>query len=214
MPETGILSHGISLNSVELLTSGLCCTITDALSMWDVATGNLLRELAVQTDCVLGVTAVAWSPDSAFVAVTPGDVKVNSLCAVNVWVAATGVATHMIGGQEFLVSSVAWNHDGSMLAAGAALLTDQVSDTATGYVKHSVEGGSMAGAVAWSTDGCLLAIATKEGSVKIWKMAWRRFTRVIHVSGGGELHSVAWGPCGRFVFVAALSGTVHIYNVS
>lgn len=70
-----------------------------------------------------------------------------------------------------------------MLVSGTAPGTAEVWDACTGTLKHTVRGERITvRAVAWSPNGHFLAIATGEGTVRLWAVATGETTRILPVA--------------------------------
>src|SRR5262249_30221565 len=119
------------------------------------------------------VLSVAFSPDGKLLAsgggggleeqgkALPGEIKL--------WDAQTGQKIRTPIGHTRQVLSVAFSHDGKLLASASEDKTVKVWDAQTGREIHTFKGhtGGVK-SVAFSPDGKLLASASADKTVKIW----------------------------------------------
>jgi len=90
------------------------------------------------------------------------------------------------------VQSVAFNHDGTLLASGGLDGTARIWDPATGECLHTLTGhtGSVQ-SVAFNHDGTLLASGGVDGTARIWDPATGQTVLVMVGRGKG---TAAWIP--------------------
>jgi WD40 repeat protein len=155
--------------------SKLAIADTNILSIWETATGDLLFE----TNDVIEVAALAWSPDStrlAFgnVASLGLDRVGNIIFAPTIQVVdlSTEEIVTAIEGEIGVVKAMSWSPDGQLIATdsldGIVILWDIESGTPITHIEgHNDEITS----IKWSPDGRLLASASRDGTAKVWDVS-------------------------------------------
>lgn len=109
------------------------------------------------------VTAVAYSPDGAFVAAAREDGLVLLRDA------ATGQVVRRVEGHADTVSCLAFSPDGKTLATGSFDRSVKLWDVASGRAKAVLTGsGNWILAVAFAPDGSMIASAGHDKSVRLW----------------------------------------------
>ena len=197
--------NGKRLASVDLLGT---------VKISDVSTGKEFFSLKGHNGAVR--SAVAWNPDGTRLAsarlASAADTNLPRTSTVKIWDATTGEEVLALKGDISLVSSVAWNRDGTRLAAaseGGVMIWDPVSGERTATLISTA--GDLA--VSWSPDGTRLATARHTGAVQIWDTAkWEHScTLEGHVS---VANSVAWCPTGKHLASASRDRTVTIWDAT
>ena len=94
----------------------------------------------------------------------------NNVGSIKIWDVASGQQVGVVRGHDYLVSSVAFNHDGTRIATGG--LGDNIkiwqlarSRTKANWKWHSDQAVS---AIAFSPDGKFIASGSRDHTVKIW----------------------------------------------
>jgi WD40 repeat protein len=138
----------------------------DAVKIWDMATGKLLRELNHKEMQSGASDALQFSPD--------GDLLATAGQAVQLWDVASGRSTALIQGHRGKLQ-LAFSPDQSRLATAAGrqvklwdVKTGQEALTLPFAQPHSEERASQVAALAWSADGQRLRAALRDGSVVEW----------------------------------------------
>ena len=149
------------------------------------------------------ITAVAWSPDSKYIASTN---YINSSdYSVQVWNASTGTLVTKYTGHSFTVLALAWSPDGKYIASGGGDDTVQVWNAMTGKNIYTFRGHQgMVSNVAWSPDGKRIASSDYTGVVNVWDA----FTGLHPYSFTGSpngVPSATWSPDGTRI--ASSAGT-------
>jgi len=112
----------------------------------------------------------------------------------------------------FLVSSLAWSHDGKRIAS-ADTSDVRVWDGTNGTDIYVYYNGDLQGnwtSIAWSPDGTFLASANDNGAVQIWETAngTNRSEYAVH----GSVNSVSWSPNGKHLASGGDDKLVHIWD--
>ena len=210
------LAH-VAVTRIIIARSPRTLTANDTTTLVEVATGHVVST----TSRGGAVRAVAWSGDSALLAVGSFD---RTAAIVDISTGAV-VCESVRGGAVYCV---AWSRDDACLAIGAdndassrgiATITEAgihggsaivVPVAATGTVVCEVSRGDAGewsvarsgrsarasaladgAAVAWSTDGARLAVGAGDGGVAIVDVTAGEVTRAL-TSGGGAVASIAW----------------------
>jgi WD40 repeat protein len=156
--------------------------------VWDVVTGQALRELTGHTDWV---NAVAWSPDGTQLATASHD------HTVRLWDPTTGTPIRQLTGHTSTVYAVAWSPDGTQLATASRDHTVRLWNPTTGEAIRELTGHTdWVNAVAWSPDGTQLAVGTDHSITAIWTIGSPRDTSAVELlplaDGGGAAFSDGW----------------------
>jgi WD40 repeat protein len=173
-----------------------------AVSLWDVATGFLLRTIKMKT---LAVVDIAFGPDSVHLAAVSQDWSLRILDVTRdqeFRLLPTGGAAH----------SVAFGPDGSFLAAAAADGTVTIHELPTGQVARTLRGHAGAvSSVAIRADGRRAATAGADRTVRVWDIATGK---PIHLLEGhaAEVHEVAFSPDGKVLASASADRTVRLWD--
>ena len=149
------------------------CGYDRLIKLWDVDSGQLIRELKDHSDAVYGV---AFSPDGTLLASGSAD------RAVKVWQVADGKRLYTLSDSTDWVYSVAWSPDGHDLAAAGV-------DKSVRVWEVSAQGGKLVHAVfaheapvvrvAWSADSKTLYSLSEDRVAKAWD-AGRMVERVVY----------------------------------
>jgi WD40 repeat protein len=128
----------------------------ESVQVWDAATGESLSIQPQHTDWI---TSLAWSAEGMKITSAGSDRKVRT------WDAATGTLLEITDGQ-MEAGPVTANSPDSTKTARAGDDGTTITDTAAGQVIAFLPGP--ANAVSWSPDGARLAVALRNGTIKIW----------------------------------------------
>jgi WD40 repeat protein len=163
---------------------------TPKLSLWDQATGKLLRTLEGHTSSILSAT---YSPEGKTLATASYDKTVK------VWETASGKAVHTFSGHTAHVLTAAFSANGKLIASSGGDKLLLVWDVKSGKVLHTFkEPTSEAPALAWAPGSSVsLAAGDREGLVRIWSTRGTKAKTTL--KGITEIVSLAWSPDGSQV---------------
>jgi squalene-hopene/tetraprenyl-beta-curcumene cyclase len=149
------------------------------LKLWEVATGKLLKTMAVENGIVFGAT---FSPDGKLLATASGSGTAEPVVRgeVRLWNAATGELIRRLPSHHRGAYGVTFSPDGKLIASGGiATIVEgkgvegeiKLWDLVTGKELHTLRGHTGAvGSLAFSADGKTLASGGSrfDGKVKLW----------------------------------------------
>jgi WD40 repeat protein len=122
--------------------------------LWDLATGDMVREVAAGQTTATGSQAVAFSTDSQTMATASGKLRL--------WKVATGKEIAALGPADELVFCVAFSSDGRYVAAGTSHHALRVWDMKTHQEAYAWK-DEPAASVAFSPDSKRLAFGSRAG---------------------------------------------------
>ncbi len=130
--------------------------------LWDLTTGQFLRQLTGHTDWVW---SVVFSPDGKYLASGSWDKTVR------LWDVATGRELRQFTGHTDLVWSVVFSPDGEYLASGSGDETVRLWNVATGRELRQLTGHTdWVWSVVFSPDGKYLASGSEGGVMRLWRL--------------------------------------------
>ncbi|GAA3799864.1 hypothetical protein GCM10022226_19210 [Sphaerisporangium flaviroseum] len=150
-----------------------------------------------------------------------------ALLAVAAWrIAHTDEARHsmlnalaapsrgVLAGHAGRVTSLAFNHDGNMLASTGEDLTVRLWDVgARRQIGDPLPGHKdIAGKLTFSNDGTTLAGSGDNGVVLLWDVAARK--QIGRLEHGGGIEDLAFSPDGGILATAGNDGTIRLWKVS
>lgn len=148
------------------------------ITLRDAVTGKRGPSWAVPD---INVQQVLFSPDGTRVVTVEGNGAVTK-----VWEAATGKELATLGGEESPAPGIAWSSDGRLLAVGNAPgYSVAIWDVAAARQLHVLEGQTSVGAIAFASDGLLLA--SSPNGLHVWDVAAGQDVALVPDVGGGNL---------------------------
>jgi WD40 repeat protein len=139
--------------------------------------------------------------------------------AIVIWDAATGTARPALHGDLKAVARLAFNDDGSLLAAGG-LPDDQgnvpieVWDTAAGTKRQTLVGSQrQITAMSFQPGSAILAVADLQGALRLWNGQDGQLVRTISAQPQQERFvGIAFSPDGTVLATGSLNGDIQFWN--
>jgi WD40 repeat protein len=203
------LSHGHFVGSVAFSSDGKVLATTDAnrvLSLWEVTSGRLLRQLSGQSGGHAGGPAV-FSPDGQ--AIASGDGATN----LYIWEVATGKELAKYRGKGWSTSR-AFSPDGKVLALAGYDKSLVLLEWATGKELCRLAGQKeRAERVAFAPDGKALAAACGDGTVRVWELPSGKELKQF-LGHKGWVHTVAFSPDGGLIASGGSDHSIRLWDVA
>ena len=178
----------------------------EAINVWDVASGEVLRTLEEDPDNPV-LFSIAISPDGALLAAG------GCNGTVSLWDVASGkIAGRLEHGNRSDVHDVAFSLDGTLLASGGTDYTARLWDLDSGEVAHTLRHGNGLYGLAFSPDGSLLATAVCDRTVMIWDVATGKLLGSLRHAD--EVMTVAFSPDGSLLASGGYDDIVYLWGVA
>ena len=174
-----------------------------AVSLWDVPTGYLLRTIKVQAE---NIPDIAFHPDAVHLATASLEGPIRILDTTRDQEARSLA-------EDDRAHAVAFGPEGSFLAVALADGTVTIRDRSTGGVARVLRGHTaFVRSVAISPDGRRAATSGDDHMVRIWDVATGK---AIHVLEGhtAPVFSVAFSPDGKTLASASDDRTIKLWDV-
>ncbi|GAB4293343.1 MAG: hypothetical protein Fur0025_29580 [Oscillatoriaceae cyanobacterium] len=173
--------------------------------LWDLTTGQFLRQLTGHTSWVI---SVSFSPDGKYLASGSWDYTVR------LWDVATGRSLRQLTRHIRNVTSVSFSPDGKTLASGSTDKTVRLWDMATGQQLRQLTGHKKdVYRVSFSPDGKYLASGSTDKTVRLWNVATGQELR--QLTGHTEsVSSVSFSPDGQTLASGSSDNTVQLWDVT
>jgi WD40 repeat protein len=179
----------------------LLVSASDDLSLWDVATGRLLRTVAQPS----WVTALAFRGDGRWLASGHDD------GIVRLWDMSRGRLVREFAFHERPISALALNTDGTRLASAAEdkviclwdIESDQPLATAAGHTDRVQ-------ALAWQPHGHLLVSAGWDTTARVWDVTLKQVLLLNYHAP--QVLALAFSPDGRLLASADSQEIIHVWD--
>jgi WD40 repeat protein/serine/threonine protein kinase/predicted Zn-dependent protease len=176
----------------------------NAASLWDVATGKLLRRLDGFRAPVFGV---AISPDGRRALIASGEENLR------LWDLETGKVIRHLTGHRGWVGTVAFVPNGRQALSGGSDSTLRLWDVDTGKELHRFTGHTRAiWALAISSDGKRALTGSYDKTLRLWDIEDRKeirhFSRHLH-----HVNAAAFSPDGRWGLSGCEDGFMRLWDL-
>ena len=203
---------GKTLASAETGSWNSSLSGDNAVKIWDVTTGKLLRALQGHNK---SVGLVAYAPDGKTLACAQAGhwgSTVSEDKTVKIWDVATGKPLRILQGHTDGVTSIAYAPDSKTLALGNDKDVE-LWEVATGQMRHTFQGHTeRVFSVSYAPDGKTLASGSYDKTVKLWDVATGQLLRTLQ--GHGEyLSQVLYAPDGKTLACAQVGPHVNIVEL-
>lgn len=180
-------------------------------SLWDVATGQQLREFIGHADSLYDAEL---SPDGRVLATCSYDRQVI------LWDVETGEPVRTLEGHNGAVYDVAFHHEGKVLASASADETVKLWDIASGQRLDTLsQPEEEQYVVTFSPDGQHVLAGGADNRIRVWRFVSRDrpqinpllYARFAHE---GPITALAFSPDGRWLLSASEDRSIKLWSVS
>jgi WD40 repeat protein/DNA-binding SARP family transcriptional activator len=175
------------------------------VTLWNPRTGASAGELrGLRADS----QALAFSPDGSRLAAAEALFEPPRM---RIWDVHQRRRTRFAAGSP--ASSLAFSHDGELLAAAAGREGIEIWDAESGELAKFVDTAAPTRSVAFSQDGRLLVAGFSDGTVRFFSTdGWKRVGRPFDAQAGVVVSTV-FSPDGRMLATTGDDGTVALWDV-
>jgi WD40 repeat protein len=176
------------------------------LRVWDVASGQLLRQLPYPPGDWRVYARATFDPKGTMLAAGGTD------GLIRLWGAEADEPIATLAGHQETVGDVAFRPDGQQLASGGVDKTVRLWDVVTRQPVAVLRGhGGIVERVAYSADGRLLASASQDKTVRLWDAATGEVLAVLPL--GSIVYLVAFNPSGTRLAAGCADNTIRLWDV-
>lgn len=186
--------------------TALSASLVDAhLTLWDLETGAVIRELNSHT---LPVTTIAFSPDGKTALSGSLDRRII------LWHLEAGEPILELEGHSGIVDAVAFSADGKLALSGAEDDTMILWNLETGQLIHTFErDGDGVKDVAFHPDGNMALSAWGDNTIVLWDLEAKTAVHTLRQHTGDVL-SAAFSPDGRHILSASRDELLILWDVT
>jgi WD40 repeat protein len=213
--------HALSVDTIAWSPDGrhiASGSLDTAINLWDVSGGSDNH----LTKAGGSIAAVAWSPDSAFLAIAAHEPN----HVLWLWRTADLTKSYLPDpAQDEQISSLSWSPDGSSLAAGIMKVSAAgislggsiyINQLDTG-ITHTLTSTEPILSVSWSPNGAYLAgrYSTTHrgddlGHIRVWDM--RTKSLVVELDPQSNVTAISWSPDSRLLALGRYDGMLEIWD--
>jgi small GTP-binding protein len=176
------------------------------ISVWDPATGKLIRKLIGHEDWVRSVT---WSPDGRFLASGSAD------GTVRLWDIGSGKSIRTFR-HNTAFQAIAWSPDGKLIASASGYADGflRIWDVRSGNLVVVIDTASdSTTALAWSPTGTALASAAGfDAKIHLWDSRTWGLERTL-LGHSEDINDVKWSASGHLLASASDDKTIQVWDV-
>jgi COMPASS component SWD3 len=156
-----------------------------------------------------GVSDIAWSADSRFIA------SVSDDKAIKLWDVVNGDEVLTLEGHSSYVFCVNFNSQSNLLVTGSFDESVKLWDVRTGSCLKTIPAHSdPVTAVDFNRDGTCVMSGSHDGLIRLWDTGTGECLKTIFAEGNPPVSYVKYSPNGRYILVGTLDDTVRLWNVS
>jgi WD40 repeat protein len=204
---TGQPSESQTLSDLETLwafsgNGRLLASASDDLSLWDVASGRMLGDVAQPS----WVTALAWSSDGGWLATGHDD------GIVRIWTVANERLQSELRGHENPITAMAFSPDGKRLATAGEDRIIIIWEVVAGGQLGALRGHTdHIQAVAWHPRGHQLVSAAWDRTARLWNTT--TFEPIVLLnSHADQVTSLCYSPGGELLVSADSAPAIHVWD--
>ena len=213
-----------SPDGTRIVSASSMGTVKHTIDVWDARTGRVYLKYAGHKkrlrDLVYTITALAWSPDGAYIASSgsdkiPHELHMNTSKGdktLQVWNATTGEHIMTCKSAFSWVNSLAWSPDTRYIASAESEKVVRIWDATNGKQILQYQGHTQSvRAIAWSPDGSCIASASNDRTVHLWNPCTGD---LLYVYRGhrDKVTALAWSPDGKHIASASSDKTVKVWK--
>lgn len=145
-------------------------------------------------------------------------ISTSSGKTINIWNATTGECMNTLNGHTKGITSIAWNHDSTLLASGSNDNTIRIWDPTTGlctqiltgHPKRKFSNHPRVQSIAWNHNGTLLASSDDDHHVQIWDITTGKSIKSFN-HRKSMIQDIKWNYNGTLLAVASYN-TIFIFD--
>jgi WD40 repeat protein/nucleoside phosphorylase len=196
---------GARFRGTQLIGARLDVGALDQCEHLGAALPDSARTAMPMVSAATWCSAVSFSPDQRLLATAHDG-------TIRLWDVKTGTELRVLQGHTGWVRSVAFNHDGSLLASGSDDTTVRLWDPLNGFERRVLEGHSQrVWSVAFNHDGSLLASGSEDTTVRLWDLLNGAEPRVLK-GHSQSVWSVAFSHDGSLLASGSFDTTVRLWD--
>jgi WD40 repeat protein/class 3 adenylate cyclase len=199
-PSDGVFPVAFSPDGNYVLAGGW----DNVIYMWDVKTGNEIRQFIGHMDLVYSIT---FSPDGKYVLTGSWDKSAR------IWDLNTGKEIRQFTGHTDFVSAVAYSPSGKNVLTAGVDGTTRLWDAETGQELQkfmNLSGKNYSATL--SPDGKFWLTGDTNAEVELWDIEANQVIRQF-IGHTGFVSAVAFSPDGKFIITGSYDGTARLWNV-